>query len=613
MRGAVVVGVGFFLAAAACGDSAGPVVSEVPPTSVVEASTSTMAAATSTTSSSLATTTTVVEAAGPGYGGEVVLGGDQRPSTLNPFAPGGDSFVISYLGQLVHAGVTDVAAPSLERVPELITEVPTLENGGVTVAEDGSMTVRYQIRDEAVWADGTPISGDDLRVTLEALAGVDMPFERRNLYAEASLGEVGPKSFSYTLPSPTLQYLDLFDVVLPAHQVAGTDVVEDWDVEPWVAAGPFVLDEWRTDGDLVFVRNDNYWKTDPATGMQLPYLDRVVWRHHPETQRLLEAFSLRELDVVEPPPVFDVWDVDAVRDQGAEVVIGPGPIWEHFNFQFGVQNRNEDSLNRHLKFRRAVAHAIDRKAILQLAAPVDDAPVSQSYLEAFIPALSTEAWSAYPYDPAESRRLLAELCAELARDCTADPPTVVFSATSNADFRPRVAALLADMLETVGISYEADLEDSSIFFGETLDGGTWDMGMWAWVGEPSLAGAVAIHDVFDPDDPPPEGQNFYRWGTPAVSAAEEEIFNQGPSRLDDEHTQRFRELLAAMRSTVDTVEVAGLLQEAERLLADQMIILPLYRRLSLGAVWADEIAGYVHNPSQVGDTWNVEFWYRLDR
>ena len=67
-----------------------------------------------------------------------------------------------------------------------------------------------------------------------------------------------------------------------------------------------------------------------------------------------------------------------------------------------------------------------------------------------------------------------------------------------------------------------------------------------------------------------------------------------------------------MNGTVDDGRARGYIAEAEAILADQVVIIPLYQRLDPGAVWADTIAGYKHNPSQAGDTWNSEFWYRLD-
>jgi ABC-type transport system substrate-binding protein len=80
----------------------------------------------------------------------------------------------------------------------------------------------------------------------------------------------------------------------------------------------------------------------------------------------------------------------------------------------------------------------------------------------------------------------------------------------------------------------------------------------------------------------------------------------------DENTARFAELRDLMNSTVDEQELMGYITEAEHILADQVVIIPLYQRLDPGAVWADTIGGYKHNPTQAGDTWNIELWFRKD-
>ncbi len=91
-----------------------------------------------------------------------------------------------------------------------------------------------------------------------------------------------------------------------------------------------------------------------------------------------------------------------------------------------------------------------------------------------------------------------------------------------------------------------------------------------------------------------------------------EGFNQGPSSVIDENTARYAELRVLMNGTVDEALLAGYIAEAEEILADQVVIIPLYQRLDPGAVWADTIGGYKHNPTSAGDTWNIESWYRKD-
>ncbi len=97
----------------------------------------------------------------------------------------------------------------------------------------------------------------------------------------------------------------------------------------------------------------------------------------------------------------------------------------------------------------------------------------------------------------------------------------VFSTTSNNDARVKLSELFVNMFQDVGVNYENKLEDSQLFFGETLDNGLWDLGEWAWLGSPGTPGSLQNYDLFDPQAPPPDGQNYYRWGTPDSSVIDE--------------------------------------------------------------------------------------------
>jgi peptide/nickel transport system substrate-binding protein len=498
-----------------------------------------------------------------------------------------------------------VDATTLELIPDVLVEVPRVSNGGVEATDDGRMTVRYRIRDEARWSDGTPISGEDFAYTLEVGLASDATDELPDQgYEDLDVvaTEIGDKTFTMTLRRPTIAYEQAFQWLAPAHALRGTDfplVEQDsaWDNGGWPAGGPFIVDEFEPFDRLTLVRNDEYWKVDDG-GQPLPYLDGVEFAFIPETEEIVRAFRAREVDVIQPPPSvqFTIQPLEELAPEGADVQVRNGPVWEHINFQFsdGRFDLAPDSCNDNLAFRRAVMHTIDRDTV------IGDyyrgyAEALGSYLDAFTPGLASPAWDRYPHDPDLARTLYEQAVAETGRDCAA-----VFSTTSNADMRPYFADAFVDMFAEAGIPFELELMDSQLFFGEVLDGGTWDIGQWAWVGSPGLSGAVGIHDLFDPDAPPPDGGNYYRWGT-------------RDSSVRDEHTDRFAEIVDEMARTVDDDRIRALLSEAEEILADQAVILPLHARIVVGAVWADEIGGYVFNPSQAGHTWNIERWYRTDR
>ena len=598
-----------------------------------------MAAACSATGSPATTTTaapattaapTTTSRGGQPVGGEIAFGQIEEPATLNPFLTTGAGLVTTLIGNTYWTGVAKVSGDTRELVPVVVTELPTVGNGGIRVNPDGTMTITYQILEEARWADGMPISGDDFRFTYETIMNPAYPINR-SVYQEIIPESIvaGAKSFEYTMVQPTLQHEFLFHVLIPMHDVEGSDFVNDYNDAPWVSGGPFMFDEWRKGSFIRVVRNPDYWGTDPATGQQLPHLDSILFPFLPDQAALIDAFRAREVDIINPelgtidaaPVIAAIEELSDLEADGVLIDVAPGPLWEHLNFSFSERSlvRNPNSYNAHLEYRRAVAHAIDEERIVAEILGGHLGPMD-SYVEAYAPALSPGSWAQYDYDPERARAYIAELCAKEGIDCEARPVTAVFTTTAGNAARQQLADLLAEMFADIGVAFTVELEPSAIFLGQTLDTGEWDFGQWSWTGSPGLSGLVGFHDALDPEGPFSLGANIYRYGTPAVEADEDAELNQGPGLVVDEHSDRVGELRDFMYATVDVEELRSYLAEVESILADQVVILPLYQNLDLGAVWANRVGGYVHNPlprqfpwlTVVGDTWNVEAWYRAD-
>jgi ABC-type transport system substrate-binding protein len=601
------------LAAAACG---GPAATTQPPTIAPSTSPTTTTTAATTTSQSLhPSTTSTTEAATAPTGGVVVvpvcLEGEAAFS-FSPWSPG----YVATIGEAHLAGAAELDPSALDFVPDLVSELPTTANGGVVVRPDGSMTVTYRIRPEAVWEDGTPVSGDDFAFTYETIVGLPLDDPELALYREILPESVsaGEKTFSYTLPRATIDYERLFRVILPRHAVAGTDPATAWTTRPWPSAGPFRFQGWAEDGTApgtpgstaVFVRNEAYWRTD-AAGQDLPYLDAVEFRFVASTREAVEGFARRQFDVVELGSWPEVISrLESLRE--VAVTKGEGTAWEQLAFQFGVNDPNGDSLNRSVSFRRAVAHALDREALAGGASWVNGGVLS-SFLE-LSPLPRSDGWDRYAYDPALAEALLEDACADLGRDCAADPPTVVITTTAEGALRTEATALAEQMLDAVGIDARLAAEDTDLFFGTTFDLGSWDTGMWAWQIPGGLSGVVRTLAYWDPAGPPPTGLNYQRWGTPAVTGYGPE-FDQAASTVSDDDTKRYATILGEMQATADRDRLLELAAEAEEILVDQVVFIPLATRGHAAAWWSDTVAGVRHHPARPV-TWNLDRWYRLD-
>jgi len=600
----------FLVAVAACGD--GGSAGTVAPSTTAPSSTAAPTTALTTTTRPVrpATTTTTLPETVP-VGGSVSLAA-VAPSAPFSFSPWAEGFVPS-LGEAYLAGAWEVDPVTFDFVPDLVVEMPTTTNGGVVVRPDGTMTVTYRIRPEAVWEDGRPVSGEDFSFTYEAITGLGLPDPEAALYAEI-LPEsvaVGEKAFSFSLPRPTIDYERLFGVVLPRHAVTGTDPLADWSARPWPSAGPFRFLGWAETGAApgtpgsaaVFERNVVYWRTD-AAARALPYLDTATFRFVEGDRQAVEGFARGDFDAVDLGPWPDV--IARLGSlEGVAVAAGDGTAWEHLAFQFGANDRNRSSLNESVDFRRVVAHAVDRDALADVPSWVNGGTLT-SFLD-LSPVPGGPGWDRYGYDPVLAAALLEDACAAAGRDCAAEPPVVVVTTTAEGSLRPELGGMVAGMLDAVGFDARLAVEDSSLFFGRTFARGDWDLGLWAWDMPAGASGAGRTLAYWDPAGPPPLGLNYQRWGTPAVFGHGEDL-DQAASTVSDAVTAAYAALLEEMRTTADRDRFLDLAAEAEEILADQVVLLPLATRGGALAWWSDTLAGPSHHPSRPG-TWNLERWY----
>jgi peptide/nickel transport system substrate-binding protein len=553
-------------------------------------------APTSTTASPT-TTSEQIPAEHP-YGGDATIGIPTEPITVNPFLDGGGAEVVQLIGRTAWAGGITLDGLTLDPVPVLLSEIPTLDNGGLVEKEDGTVTVTYRIDPDATWEDGSPVTGADFEFTFRLVTDPALPI-RADVRAPYTV--IVPESMQATdstvtfdLASPSLAYLDVFSIVVPAAQVGESDFLTDWNDRLWMSAGPFRFSEWIPGESISMERNDEYWESDPETGQLLPYLDRLIFEVAAGPEEVAAGLQAAVFDVVTLPPdptvLSELEEIAAV-----DVQVGRGPTWEHLTFQFGSGRfaRNPDSRNQYLDYRRAVAHAIDRGSI---ASVVSGGRVEalDSPLGVVWPAAASVGWSQYGGDVNLAKDALDELRATV----DVSIPQAVLT-INNTPERNIAAEELGPLLAAGGIALKIESpEQTGVYFLETIGPGQFDLAEWAWVPTPGPSGAVADIRRWFLLTPEAGGSNFSRWPASAEEPADE--------------IARLTSLLEEVAVEVDLEQVKAMLSEIETLMADLVTTLPLYAELNAGAVWIDAVSGYRHSIIPGGDTWNVATWYRTD-
>ncbi len=286
------------------------------------------------------------------------------------------------------------------------------------VAPDGR-SVRYVLRDEARWSDGSPLTCADARFTLTAQRAPELAWPGVTLKEPVTAVDCeGERTVVFRLARPLANpVLDTNDDALVPRAYAAVPFAEwagrRWDVGA-VTAGPFRLAKAVAGQEVVLERDPAFWDAPR------PYVDRVVFRVYPDAAAALRGLLDGEVDVLDRIPATRAGEVRARGRTLLDVpslaytfiawnVLAPGAYaprpGETAPDIRRLRRERPHPVLADARVRRALTLATDRADLVRGLwgghARVGVSPVV-SALWAHDPA------AALPYDPAAARRLLAE-------------------------------------------------------------------------------------------------------------------------------------------------------------------------------------------------------------
>ena len=185
---------------------------------------------------------------GPGGSGETRRGGAVTLAVLNPVPSLAHIGAVSQVHRFldIHsASLVSTAEDSSATVPRLAAQLPTLENGGITLLPDGKMRVAWPLRPGATWHDGTPFTSEDLVFTSRFASHPDIPFGNKPLMRSIS---------SVEAPDPTTLVITFAAPYYRAN-VMGLDSI--WPL-PRHILEPH-LQRFESEGDVQALINLPYW------------------------------------------------------------------------------------------------------------------------------------------------------------------------------------------------------------------------------------------------------------------------------------------------------------------------------------------------------------------
>lgn len=201
-------------------------------------------------------TTETTEPPPPEERAAINVGIDPMRNGMNPHLLADDSAFVQSLASLV--------LPSAFRNGEMDEDV-LVSAEEIAPAEGAAQTLRYEIRPEAQWSDGTPITGADFSYLWRQMVSTPGVIDAAAYEAIQNVRtSAGGKTVEVDLKTPLASWQKLFSHLLPSHLVQEPFGEALQDSVPASAGRYMVHSVDRARGVVTLHRNDRFWGENPA-------------------------------------------------------------------------------------------------------------------------------------------------------------------------------------------------------------------------------------------------------------------------------------------------------------------------------------------------------------
>ncbi len=496
---------------------------------------------------------------------ELVVAAGADTSRLEPSAPPDPSKPPPPAAN-VATGYGDANAPVFETLVTLapdFTVQPLLATSWEFRAPN---TWRFQLRRGVQFHNGAPF---------DANAVVD---NARRFWAYDSTLSMGPDSatavdaFTVDL-TPTKPNRRLVEqLVHPLRGIRAPGTVAGSGAAPEntpTGTGPFMFSSYQKGRQLEVVRFDGYWGEKARTR-------KITFRFLPDDNGRVLALTAGEVDAIYDFPREKASDL-ADKSDFTTVKSAPGG---YDALLLNHRGKPPYDILNDLRVRQAVAHAIDRATIVDNVWK-GNAEVMHTVIPAAVLGRHASLVKGYPYDKAQSRRLLDEAGWAPGPDgirVKAGRRLQLTLEVSGNELQRPAPELVQSQLKEVGIDVKLDVPTSAAYF-DMLEQGQGDM--FAEIGNQNDANPIFLGALFTAE---PGGFADYAGS-----------FGAGP-----EYDKAFTQAIGSP----DTEEVRRLAAEGMQIAVDRMVaVVPL---AGIKRVWGlrRNVQGFVPHPSSISQKWS---------
>lgn len=374
---------------------------------------------------------------------EAVVQLDAEPDRLN--VPLSTSSYARLVSNTIFQNLLSINPQSLEIIPELAKSRPQI----TPITEGpyaGGMAYTFEIHDQAVWDNGSPVTAEDFIFTLKAALNPQVPApayraylsfikdvevdsgnprrftvltDQKYIIGEEAIGSALPLMPAYHYdPEGLLKDIPLTDLTDEAK--AQALAVNDGRLAQFAAlftspkysrekegisgSGPYRFESWETGQRITVAKKENYW--GDALAAEYPALgafpEKIIFRPIPDPTAAITALKDGQIDAMANIPPTDFLELQNEEFTAERYNFFSPPLLGN---TFIYVNTRVPKLS-DKRVRRALAYAVNVEAIINTVYNGLGAPYASPVHPSF--SYYNKDLQPIPYDPDKARQLLEE-------------------------------------------------------------------------------------------------------------------------------------------------------------------------------------------------------------
>jgi peptide/nickel transport system substrate-binding protein len=467
-------------------------------------------------------------------------------------------------------------APDGSFTPYLATDVPTVENGGVS--EDG-LNWRVKLRNDVKWHDGQPFTAEDVKYTLDLI--VDPKFRTARKAGHDLVRDikvVSPTEITWRMERAYAPYHSIlaWTFMVPKH-VLGKEADPNtaaFNNAP-IGTGPFKWSE-RVSGDhILLTANEHYFGKGP-------YLEKIIFKYIPDLTVLFTQFKTGDIDYIGLQGITA--DHYAEAKDLPDRVVTPVPVGfiETLSLNLGKPQLADKAV------RQALYYGLDKKTIIDTiyyGLPTD----AESYMPAQSAFINKDL-PKHEYSPDKAKKTLDEAGwvpgSDGIRAKNGLRLEFVHSTTAGNHVREQAQQYLQQSWREIGVQININNLPPAVMWGDF------------WMQSKFEAAFAGIAFLTGPD--PDASDYFSSHSINAQGGAGQNTFQYKNKEVD--------ELLAKGATTLRHDDRLAIYKKLQAIIRDDLVFLPVFQFTQVEGT-KKGLMGFAPNINVRCNTWNVSEWY----